>query len=220
MFVYYLDSYLIIILVYVNGILVIGSSSTQDPQLIFFFIASFPYMILVLSLTFLVLRSLINLEPFFLVNISTLRTCLLAQRFSLMNQLLLLVVLVQPCLNLIRNHFLMSFFITVLLVLYNMSSLSKQTYLLLLISLPIHVSAYFYLLFSYETYFALFDMIFILVFFCKKLIIFIFKLIQMQSRSLIPMTRKTPMIIVSFLGWIWLLSPLLSNGLFQGVVLN
>ena len=146
MFVYYLASYLIIILVHVNGILVIGSSSTQDPQLIFFFIASFPYMILVLSITFLVLRSLVNLEPFFLVNISTLRTCLLAQRFSLVNQLLLLVVLVQPCLNLIENHFLMSLFIAILLVLYNMSSLPKETYLLLLISLPIHVLAYFYLL--------------------------------------------------------------------------
>ena len=200
MFVYYLDSYLIIILVYVNGILVIGSSSTQDPQLIVFFIASFPYMILVLSITFLVLRSLINLEPFFLVNISTLRTCLLAQRFSLVNQLLLLVVLVQPCLNLIGNHFIMSLFIAVLLVLYNMSSLPKQTYLLLLISLTIHVSTYFYLLFSYETHFALFDRIFILVFFYKKLIVFIFKLIQMQSRSLVLMTRKTPMIIVSSLG--------------------
>ena len=103
MFVYYLASYLIIILVYVNGILVIGSSSTQDPQLIVFFIASFLYMILVLSIIFLVLRSLIHLEPFFLLNISTLRTCLIAQRFSLVNQLLLLVVLVQPCLNLILD---------------------------------------------------------------------------------------------------------------------
>ena len=136
------------------------------------------------------LRSLIHLEPFFLVNISTLRTCLLAQRFSLVNQLLLLVVLVQPCLNLIENHFLMSLFIAILLVLYNMSSLPKETYLLLLISSSVHVSTYFYLLFSYETHFALFDRIFILVFFYKKLIVFIFKLIQMQSRPLVLMTRK------------------------------
>ena len=107
MFVYYLASYLIIILVYVNDILVVGSSSTQVSQLIAFLNASFPYMILVLSIIFLVLRSLIHLKPFFLFNTSTLRTCLLAQRFLLVNQLLLLLMLVQPCLNLMGRHFLM-----------------------------------------------------------------------------------------------------------------
>ena len=85
MFVYYLASYLIIILVYVNDVLVVGSSSTQVSQLIVFVNASFPYMILVLSIIFLVLQSLIHLKPFFLVNTSTLRTCLLAQRFLLVN---------------------------------------------------------------------------------------------------------------------------------------
>ena len=107
MFVYYLASYLIIILVYVNDVLVVGSSSTQVSQLIVFVNASFPYMILVLSIIFLVLQSLIHLKPFFLVNTSTLWTCLLAQRFLLVNLLLLLLMWVQPCLNLMGRHFLM-----------------------------------------------------------------------------------------------------------------
>ena len=107
MFIYYLTSYLIIILVYVNDVLVVGSSSTLVSQLIAFLNASFSYMILVLSIIFLVLRSLIHLKPFFLVNTSTLRTFLLAQRFLLVNQLLLLLMLVQPCLNLMESHFLM-----------------------------------------------------------------------------------------------------------------
>ena len=52
MFIYYLTSYLIIILVYVSDVLVVGSSSTLVSQLIAFLNASFSYMILVLSIIF------------------------------------------------------------------------------------------------------------------------------------------------------------------------
>ena len=85
-----------------------------------------------------------------------------------------------------------------------MSSLFNQTYLLLLISLLVHVSAYFFPLVSCETHFALFNRIFFI-----SIILQMVDSLHLQAYSdavpLVLMRRKAPMVIVSSLGQIWFL---------------
>ena len=85
-----------------------------------------------------------------------------------------------------------------------MSPLLNQTYLLLLISLPVHVLAYFCPLVSCETHFAIFNRIFFI-----SILLQMVDSLHLQAYSdavpLVLMRRKAPMVIVSSLGQIWFL---------------